>query len=181
MTTPPMLGLCSWCARRVEDTGQLVVDGARTTAVPCGHPLPIMGDLELHRFELPYPDYPRYPSLSLNGRASRWAVNKDVQAVRADVAHLARGIQPGRHLVVHLAWSPRRRAGQDDENLVGLLKACCDGLARGPRRPTLRNKGVAIGLDLVPDDTRTYVTKLMPVVLPAGEEPGMWLTVGVIR
>ena len=160
-------GLCPWCARRLEDN--------------CGHPLPVQGDLELHRIALPYPDYPRYPALSLNGRSNRWTVNADVQAVRADVARLCRSIRPGRHVIVHLAWSPRTRGDRDDENLCGLLKACCDGLARGPRRPTVRNPGVAIGLDLVPNDTRQYMTKLMPVVLPYGEEPGMWLTVGIVR
>ncbi|MGH9059007.1 MAG: hypothetical protein ACRDZY_05760, partial [Acidimicrobiales bacterium] len=111
------------------------------------------------------------------------ATNSDVQAVRHDVYWLAREAKclPGRHVTVHLAWSPRRRNGADVDNLVLLYKACCDGLARGARRPTVRNPGVAVGLDLVPDDRPAHMSKLMPVILPAGEPPGMWLTVVIHR
>lgn len=167
MITALAYDLCVWCARPLTES--------------CGHLLPALGDMELHRIELPYPDYPRYPALSLNARTNRWVTNADVQAVRADVSRLARPIRPGKHLLVHLAWTPRRPATRDAENLCGLLKACCDGLARGSRRPTLRNPGAAIGLDLVPDDDPVHMTKLMPVILPPGDPPGMWLTVGVIR
>jgi hypothetical protein len=175
----PPYSLCLWCARPIH--GTLEPTTGTRCAVPCGHPLPALGEMELHRIDLPYPDYPTYPALSLNARGNRWATNRDVQAVRADVSRLARPIRPGKHLLVHLAWSPQKHAGKDQDNLGLLYKVICDALARGPRRPTLRNPGVAIGLDLVPDDTPKFVTKLAPVILPPGEPPGMVLTVGVIR
>jgi crossover junction endodeoxyribonuclease RusA len=168
MTTALAFDLCPWCATPLIQS-------------ECRHPLPALGELEHHRIELPYPEYPRYPALSLNLRGNRWATNKDTQAVRADVARLARYIEPGKHLIVHLAWRPPKPGiSRDEDNMVPLLKACCDGLARGPRRPTVRNPGVAIGLDLVPNDSRAYMTKLMPVILPDGPQ-GMWLTVLVAR
>jgi crossover junction endodeoxyribonuclease RusA len=166
MTTALALGLCPWCARWLTDN--------------CGHQMPVLGPLERHRIELPYPDYPTFPALSLNSRGSRWSTNAAVQQVRGDVSYLARGIKPGRHVFAHLAWRPKKPGRQDDDNLALLMKACCDAIARGPRRPTLRNKGMAIGLDLVPDDTVQYMTKALPVILPDGP-PGMWLTVGVVR
>lgn len=179
MTNALMFGqLCPWCARKVQAIATSL-DGRRTD--PCCHPLIDLGDLELHRIPLPYPDYPRYPALSLNLRGNRWDANRDVQAVRADVSRLAHHIRPGRYVVVHLAWAPRRPGTRDVENLTPLLKAICDGLARGPRRPTAKNPGAAIGLDLVPDDTSDYMDKLMPVILPKGDPPGMWLTVAVAR
>lgn len=151
----------------------------------CGHQLPDTdwADVAIHRIELPYPDYPRYPALNLNLRGNRWDTNADVQAVRADVMRLAQhaGCRPGEHLTVHLCWSPRRRNGNDADNLTSLYKACCDALARGPRRPTVKRPHPNIGLDLVPDDRPENMTKLMPVVLPKGDPPGMWLTVLVHR
>lgn len=166
MTTALALGLCPWCARWLTDD--------------CGHRLPELGPMERHVIELPYPDYPNQPALSLNSRGSRWATNTAVQQVRGDVSYLARGIKPGRHVFVHLAWRPKKPGRQDQDNLSYMLKAICDGLARGPRRPTLKNKGMAIGLDLVPDDSVDYMSKVMPVILPDGP-PGMWLTIGVFR
>ena len=166
LTTALALGLCPWCARWLTDD--------------CGHQMPILGPIERHRIELPYPDYPRYPALHANLRGNRWDTNRDVQAVRGDVSRLARYIRPGKRVIVHLAWKPRTKAGQDEDGLWPLFKAICDGLARGARRPTLRNPGMAIGLDLVPGDTPEYMTRMAPVILPDGP-PGMWLTVGVIR
>lgn len=175
----PWVGLCSWCANLIVyvETGS----GGRV-ARPCGHSLPDLGAVEHHRFALPYPEFPRYPALSPNLRGNRWVTNTQVQAVRADVSRIVRGRirPPCKHLTVHLAWRPKRLNNQDDDNLMLLFKACCDALARGPRRPTLANPGANIGLDLVPNDTRRYVSRLMPAVLPEGP-PGMWLTVIVTR
>lgn len=184
MTTAFLAGLCPWCAQRITSITEHPASG--DVAQPCGHtlPPPVSPDsLDIHRLTLPYPHYPQYPNLSLNARTSLWARNSHVQAVRYDVKTLAQhaGIKPGQHVIVHLAWSPKRRAGQDEDNLSLLFKACCDALARGKRRPTVRNPGAAIGLDLVPSDEPRYMTKLMPVILPKGEPPGMWLTVAVLR
>lgn len=166
MTTALALGLCPWCARWLTDD--------------CGHRMPDLGPMERHRIELPYPDYPAFPALSLNSRGSRWSTNAAVQQVRGDVSYLARGIKPGRHVFAHLSWRPKKPAGKDQDNLGLLYKAACDGLARGRRRATLANKGRAIGLDLVPDDSPTYFSKVMPVILPDGPQ-GMWLTILVAR
>lgn len=166
MTMALAFDLCPWCARPLS--------------AACGHQLPSLGKLEHHRIELPYPDYPRAPALSLNSRGSRWVTNTAVQQVRGDVTYLAREIKPGKHVIAHIGWRPRKPGRQDSDNLSMMLKACCDGLARGPRRPTVRNKGMAIGLDLVPDDSPAHMTKLAPVILPDGP-PGMWLTVLVTR
>ena len=182
MTTALAFGLCPWCAGVITDTWTTADE---RIALPCRHPLPPRidpRDLDVHRLALPYPLFPESPCLSLNQRSNRMAINRDTQMVRADVANLARAarIQPGRHVIVHLSWRPRVPGRQDTDNLGLLLKVCCDGLARGPRRPTLRNPGAAIGLDLVPDDRPQYMSKLPPVILPDGP-PGMWLTVAVIR
>jgi hypothetical protein len=171
--------LCLWCASFVQEVADQGQKGR--FARPCGHPLPDLGTVERHQFLLPYPIFPKYPALSPNLRGNRWASNAHVQAVRADVSRICRPIRPGcKHLTVHLAWRPPRLNNQDDDNLLLLFKAVCDGLARGSRRPTLRNPGANIGLDLVPGDTRRHMTKLMPVVLPSGP-PGMWLTVLATR
>lgn len=165
--------LCPWCAQPASMT----MEGR---CVPCNHIVFTNGaPTTVHRIELPFLTYPDYPKLHANLRGNRWEQNRDVQAVRHAVATLARHAQcrPGRHVTVHLAWSPKVQAGQDADNLWPLFKACCDGLARGPRRPTADNKGRAIGLDLVPDDSPMHMTKLCPVILPKGDPPGMWLTV----
>lgn len=168
--------LCPLCARPRDPGTQLLV---------CGHHLPgtVGAEVSIHRIELPYPVYPKYPALNANLRGTRWDTNADVQAVRADVMRLARhaGCTPGEHLTVHLAWSPARRNGHDADNLAPMMKACCDALARGSRRLTLKNPGVNIGLDLVPDDRPEHMSKIMPVILPKGDPPGMWLTVIIHR
>jgi crossover junction endodeoxyribonuclease RusA len=175
----PWVGLCTWCG--VPINGVLELGGDDRAAEPCGHALPALGALEYWRFPLPYPLYPEYPALQANLRGDRWSTNRDVQAVRGDVSRICRGIKPGaKHLTVHLCWRPRRYNGQDDDNLWPLMKACCDALARGGRRPTLKNRGMSIGLDLVPGDTRRHMTKMPPSVLETGPA-GMWLTVAVTR
>jgi hypothetical protein len=184
MTGPALLwpwaaGMCSWCGQLVTDV--MDWESGDRTALPCGHELPALGTMEIHRFPLPYPEYPLYPALQANLRGTRWETNRDVQAVRGDVSRIARVIKPGaKHLTVHLCWRPARYNGQDDDNLWPLLKACVDAMARGSRRATYRNPNMNIGLDLVPGDTRKHVTRLPPAVLRTGP-PGMWLTVAVTR
>lgn len=120
---------------------------------------------------------PRPPkTLTANGarRAHPMAAARDIRRICTLVATLgkAAGIPECDHLVVSLEWAPGTRHKRDEDNLWPLLKACCDGLARGPRKDW-------IGLALVPDDTRQYMTKLAPRILTPDDtsDRGMWLTV----
>lgn len=58
----------------------------------CGHRLPDTdwADVSVHRIDLPYPQFPKYPALSPNLRGNRWDQHADVQNVRHTVATLAR-------------------------------------------------------------------------------------------
>jgi crossover junction endodeoxyribonuclease RusA len=119
---------------------------------------------------LPYERPPK--ALVGNSRAHWRQRSADTQQVRTDVMslarqaglHFARGIS---HITVELVWAPGDRRRRDADNLWPLLKACCDALARGPRRDW-------VGLELVPDDTPEHMTKLAPRIQPPPAK-GMWL------
>ncbi|HJR04384.1 MAG TPA: hypothetical protein VKA83_22270 [Methylomirabilota bacterium] len=126
-----------------------------------------------YRLELPYTRVPAGLSANSRGQA-HWGKSTATKRVRADVTRLATeaGIPECDHLTVQLDWAPGDRRKRDEDNLALLLKVCCDALARGARKDW-------VGLDLVPDDTRRYMTKHMPRILTPDETPerGMWLTV----
>lgn len=114
------------------------------------------------------------PPLTANQRHSwpeRARLTKEIRETVAWLAKAAR-IPAGEHLTVKLVWAPGDRRNRDEDNAWPTLKACCDALARGPRRDL-------VGLDLVPDDSPGYMTKLTPVILPPPEPMGMWLEVTV--
>lgn len=132
---------------------------------------------------------PRWDQRDLRGRREVWDVlhanqrggrqygrrQRVTNFVISTVATLAKQarIPPSAHLTVELVWVPehanRRR---DADNLWPLLKVVCDALARGP----IKRARHGPGLDLVPDDTPEYMTKLAPrIATPAEHEPGLWL------
>jgi crossover junction endodeoxyribonuclease RusA len=97
-----------------------------------------------------------------------------VRAVREAVLVGAKNarIPAGRHLTVLLTYRPGDNRRRDADNLWPTLKAACDALARGPRRDW-------VGLELVPDDTPEYMTKLAPLIHPGPGKRRLWLTVEV--
>lgn len=131
------------------------------------------------KLALPY-DRPPKP-LWGNARNAHWGERaKWSRIIRSDVMFLARQakIPQSTHLDVLLSWAPGDLRKRDSDNLWPLLKACCDGLARGKR--TLK-PGAAnfVGLDLVPDDTPQWMTKHAPLIMAPNECPvkGMWLDI----
>ena len=104
------------------------------------------------------------PSLTLNSR-QHWAVKaRETRVVRATAALLARKhrIPPLARCEVLLTYYPRDRRRRDADNLVGLLKACCDGL---------------VDARVVPDDTPDLMRKPMPVIGPVTKGGRLTLTV----
>lgn len=118
--------------------------------------------------------FDRPPSALVGNSRAHWRRRSaDTQQVRTVVAALARQhnlhlAQP-QHVTVELIWAPGDRRRRDADNLWPLLKACCDALARGPRRDWT-------GLDLVPDDTPEHMTKLAPRI-DGPPAKGMWLAI----
>lgn len=66
------------------------------------------------------------------------------------------------HVTVALVYRPRDNRRRDTDNLMPVLKACCDGL---------------VDHGLTADDTPEYMTKHMPRIEPAqkGQGGAMWL------
>lgn len=123
------------------------------------------------RLHLPYERPPA--ALTANTRAHWRRRSADTRQVRETVLTIAKqaglhritGIQ---HVTVELVWAPGDRRTRDADNVYPLLKACCDALARGPRRDW-------VGLELVPTDTPEHMTKLAPRIEPPPAPKGMWL------
>lgn len=113
------------------------------------------------RWDLPWST----PPISLNDRGHWRARAKKVKDVRADAkilamaAHLPRNLS---HVTVQLVYQPRDRRRRDADNLVGTLKAICDGL---------------VDYGMVDDDTPEYMTKHMPRIdAPVKGQTGrIWL------
>lgn len=134
------------------------------------------GDVATYRLVLPY----RWPPAALTGNyRGHWSGrHRASQRLRAEIvwlAHLAHMPRSGaRHVTVGLVWAPcgQRRGPRDADNLWPLLKAACDGLARGPHKNWT-------GLDLVPDDTPEHMTKLDPQIMPPPDR-GLWLDVELL-
>lgn len=123
------------------------------------------------RLVLPFDRPPK--SLVGNSRSHWRARSADTRTVREAVLVLARsaglhGVTSARHVTATFTWAPGDNIRRDADNLWPMLKACCDALARGPRRDW-------VGLQLVPDDTPAYFTKNAPVIWPPPREREMWL------
>lgn len=115
------------------------------------------------RIDLPYAK----PPLSMNDR-QHWAVKARITAgVRASTARLAKVacVPTGlAHATVTLCYRPKANRKRDADNLVPVLKACCDGL---------------VDHGLTDDDTPDLMTKAMPAIHPAvkGQPPALWLEI----
>lgn len=135
---------------------------------------PIVAEGASVRLQLPYDRPPT--ALRGNSRAHWRRRSEDTRQVRADVLRLAQAAglhrldRPVEHVTVTLTWAPGDRRRRDADNLWPLLKACCDALARG--------RSDWVGLDLVPDDTPTWMEKRAPQIEPP-PAVGMWLDVVV--
>lgn len=114
-------------------------------------------------FELPWVT----PPLSMNGREHHMVKARKVRQMRltaysiALVRHLPVGLD---HVTVALVYRPRDKRRRDADNLVPVLKACCDGL---------------VDYGLTADDTPDQMTKHMPrIEAPVKGQPGaMWLEI----
>jgi len=87
--------------------------------------------------------------LSLNYRLHRMAEAKITRELRTLMKVLAGVLEPMDHCEVELVWIVGDKRKRDEENIVPVLKALCDGL---------------VDAGLVVDDVPAYMRKLMPVV-----------------
>jgi hypothetical protein len=106
-----------------------------------------------------------WDALTGNARNAHWsqrskAVTQVVEAVWWTAK--AAKIPPASHLTVQLVWAPGDQRRADPPNLASLQKPCVDALVR---------------LGLVPDDTATWVTELMPRIDRPPVPAGLWLEV----
>lgn len=142
----------------------LAYDAAETSDLVCSLALP----------------YERPPKSLVGNSRHHWRQRSaDTLLVRTDVMRLAQaaglhryGPSVVEHVTVELVWAPGDKRRRDADNLWPLLKACCDALARGPRRDW-------VGLALVPDDTPEHMTKLAPRIDPPPAAKGMSLRLGL--
>jgi len=111
---------------------------------------------------LPYTAVP----LSLNSRDHWRERARKVAGIRADttLGMLAQSVSwlDCRKVDVTLTYVPRDKRRRDADNLVGTLKACCDGIV---------DAGVVV------DDTPDLMVKHMPVILPPDGDPRLTLTI----
>lgn len=104
-----------------------------------------MGDYtETWRF-----DWPKAP-LSLNHRMHRMQEAGIVKRLRGDMHALARHIPELGRCEVRLVWYVTTNHRRDEENIVPVLKALCDGL---------------VDAEIVADDVPKYMRKLMPEIV----------------
>lgn len=100
------------------------------------------------------------PPLTANQRL-HWAQRaRTTRTIREAVAWGARGagIPALRRCSVELHYVPADNRRRDADNLMPTLKVCCDGL---------------VDAGVVPDDTPSYMDKVMPVIHP-GERFLAW-------
>ena len=91
-------------------------------------------------------EWPKAP-LSLNYRLHRMAEAKIVKELRSTMHALARNVPEMERCEVWLTWYVKSSRRRDEENIVPVLKALCDGL---------------IDAEIVTDDTPAYMHKHMP-------------------
>lgn len=104
------------------------------------------------------------PPLSLNDR-THWRVKaKHTADIRAWIREWAWHHVPACSATeVELHYVPRDARRRDADNLVPILKACCDGL---------------VDAGVVPDDTPELMRKVMPIIdAPNRVDPHLWLLV----
>ena len=126
------------------------------------------------RLTLPYE---RPPDALWGNTRTHWRQRHlHTRMVRTDVANLARHAhlhrldRPVRHVSVVWQWAPGDNRRRDADNGYPMLKAICDGLARGRRD--------LIGIDLVPDDVPKWMTKHTPILVPPPAK-GMWVDISI--
>ncbi len=109
--------------------------------------------------------------LSLNKRM-HWApksrITREIRTKAWLLAKQAKVPTGCDHVTVCLHYRPKDRRKRDEDNLVPVLKAACDGL---------------VDAGIVPDDTPQFMQKLMPVIHPAekGRDGSLWLTIAPIE
>lgn len=137
--------------------------GDRLVAAPVGRTGPT-GVGRTWTVALPY----LTPPLTANQRLHHMARASLVRQVRADTGWLVKAAKVPRlpRCRVGLYYVPKTAGRRDEDNLVPTLKAACDAI---------------VDAGVVPDDTPSYMEKLMPVIEPArpGSRPGsrLWLVI----
>jgi crossover junction endodeoxyribonuclease RusA len=91
------------------------------------------------------------PLLNLNTRQHWAAKARDTETVRSVTAMLCRDLDQAPKVRVQLSYTPRDKRRRDADNLVGMLKAICDGI---------------VDAGVVPDDTPEFMVKEMPEIRP---------------
>ncbi|MGH7743374.1 MAG: hypothetical protein ACREQ5_00935 [Candidatus Dormibacteria bacterium] len=112
-----------------------------------------------------------WDALSGNARVhytQRHIATKVVITAVVDAATRA-GLEPCDYMEVVLVWAPGHNRATDEDNRWALLKACCDGLARGPRKDLP-------GLHLVPDDDSRHMRKSVRIDPPPAP-PALYLEI----
>ena len=96
--------------------------------------------------------------LSLNYRLHKMQEATIIKRIREEMAVRGRSLPPMGKCEVVLTWVVNDRRKRDEENIVPVLKALCDGL---------------VDANVVPDDVPGYMVKLMPVIryAPKSVEP----------
>ncbi len=139
------------------------------------------------RIDLPW----TRPPLTLNDnrgttRAAAFAHGRRVRDARTTMLALATAAELPRdldHITVQLYYRPRDNQRRDADNLVPTLKPLADALTPGrPARIARTGRRLApalIGYGMVPDDTPDYMTKPMPIIVPAERGLGgaLWLEI----
>ncbi|WP_174844380.1 hypothetical protein [Cryobacterium sp. Sr8] len=87
--------------------------------------------------------------LSLNYRMHRMAAAKITKEIRSLMHASARRIPDLGKCRVELVWWVNTKTRRDEENIVPVLKALCDGL---------------VDAEVVEDDTPEYMVKMMPEI-----------------
>ncbi|QXW04031.1 hypothetical protein [Rhodococcus globerulus] len=103
----------------------------------------------------------------MNDRTHWRAKARITAGLRSDTKLLAKSasVPTGlAHATVSLHYQPAANRKRDADNLVPVLKACCDGL---------------VDHGLVADDTPDLMQKLMPLIHPAvkGQPGTLWLEI----
>ena len=93
-------------------------------------------------------DWTKAP-LSMNYRLHRMAEAKIVKEIRSTMHARARHIPDMEKCRVELVWFVNTKTRRDEENIVPILKALCDGL---------------VDAEVVPDDTPVFMKKMMPEI-----------------
>lgn len=94
-------------------------------------------------------DWTKAP-LSMNYRLHRMAEAKIVKEIRSTMHARARHIPEMEKCRVELVWYVNTKTRRDEENIVPILKALCDGL---------------VDAEVVEDDVPKYMKKMMPRIV----------------